>query len=263
MKLTHRLTHLSRSLAFGALLAASLTAFTAPAAVAAEPQDIHLSYTVDTAYAVSNIITFNQYADGGTGSWWPSSVGQGVNTIADPFAKSSANAPLSALILGLASDLPGDAAGQTHVVLMMDSAAAAASNRIAWGTLFRNTDEDQLAAQIKFVTGTTRDADGTGNAAQWDASMDALYTFTGGDAKSGILVPPGEAASAWFAFGNVVPGTTTTSDFTVMAFSDGQQIGTGLASVATSAMPIPEPQTYALMLAGLLVIAQTARRRRG
>ena len=248
------------ALRFGWVIAAATGASQAQAVVRFEPpQDIQLSYAVTTPYAIDNIITFNSYADGGIGSWWPSSVASGGSTISDPFAKSSWNAPLSALVLGLVSNLPNDAVGQTHVVLMMDPAAATASQGLTWGTLFGGTGEAQLAAAIGFVTGTTRDPDGTGNSAQWDAEMNTLSGFASGDARTGLTVPAGTPVSAWFSLGPVVPGQTTTTSFSVMAFSDGLQIGTGTASLTTA---VPEPANWALLAAGLVVVGAGSRRRR-
>jgi len=221
-----------------AMLLACTSLLAAPAARADDPQDIQLSYTVQLdrpGPAITRLMTFNNYANGG-GVWWAAEVPAGETqwTITDPFLKSSANAPLSALLLGLVQDLPGDAAGQQHVVLMMDSAAAAAATNVAWGTLFRNTSEAQLIAAIELATSGQ---DGP----LIDPAFDILSAFVDGDATSGILVPPGQALSAWFTLGTVVPGSTTFSGFTVMAFSDGQVLGSGQALVTGLALAVPEP----------------------
>lgn len=226
-----------------------------PAARADDPQDIQLSYTVQMNASlpeIADIVTFNNYVNGG-GAWWAASVPADTTsyTITDPFLKSSANAPTQALMIGLVQDLPGDAPGQEHIVLMMDSAAAAAANHLAWGTLFRNTLEDQLIADLKLAT----------SGQDWPViqpGLDGLYAFVNGDAVDGILVPPGQPLSAWFSLGSVAPGSTTTTGFTVMAFSDGQVLGTGTASVVST---VPEPATWAFMLAGLAACGTLVRRR--
>jgi hypothetical protein len=228
------------------------------AARADDPLDIQLTYDVHLSQAlpaISDIVTFNSYADGG-GAWWSSAVPAGTldYTITDPFLKSSANAPTGAFMVGLVQDLAGDAPGQKHIVLMMDSAAAQAANHIAWGTLFRNTLEDQLIAELELAT----------SGQDWPViqpALDALGAFANGDAMNGILVPPGQPISAWFALAAVSPGTTTTSGFTVMAFSDGQILGEGSASVISVPSPVPEPGSWALMLAGLAVGLHLVKRR--
>ena len=70
-----------------------------------EPLDIQLSYTVNTAGnlpAITNIITFNTYANTAIGSWFAAMVPANSlsYTIVDPFLKSSANAPQDGLMLG-------------------------------------------------------------------------------------------------------------------------------------------------------------------
>jgi len=239
-----------------ALAACSLMAITP--ARADDPLDIQLSYTVTTAGnlpAITNIVTFNSYASGGTGSWWASTVPANSvsTTIADPFWKSSANAPIDALMLGLVQDLPGDAPGQKHMVLMMSEAAATAATSIAWGTLFTSTNEATLIGNLEVAT----------SGQDWpviEADVTALYAFANGDARVGVLGPGGLPIDSWFSLGGVVPGATTTGNFTVLAFSDGQVLGQGVASLSTLA-PVPEPGGVVLLLVGLLTVATVVRRR--
>lgn len=246
----NRLRHALR-LALGTAIFA--TAAWAQASVA-PLLNIHLSYDVTTSIAqpITQIMTFNQYADGNTGVWWPDSVNAGGGTISDPFAKSSDNRPLAGLMLGLTQDLPGDAVGQQHVVIMMDNSAAAAARNIAWGTLFRNNTEESILAAVALVAGVTRtDANGT----EWDAALNRLFGFVNGDILTGIQVG-GQAKSAFFSLGDVVAGSTSFTNFSVMAFSNGQLIGTGTAGLNTApATAVPEPGSMALVLLGLPLLA--------
>ena len=200
---------------------------------------------------IYDILTFNTYQDGGSGVFWPSSVSAAGGTINDPSKKSSANPPLTGLLLGLVNDLPGDAAaGQVHVVLMMDNTAANQAKGSAWGATFPTTLEDQLAADVKFSMENKRSTLNSAGQTNWDTAFDNVNSFANAHRNK------------WFAMSASVPGTTTTSSFTVMAWSDGQVIGQGTANLMTQA--VPEPGTYALMLSGLLTVGLIARgRRRG
>jgi hypothetical protein len=242
------------------IAALALTTWALAAQAGEPPLDIRLSYTVTTAGnlpEITSILTFNSYADGGGGVWWSASVpGQTLSwTITDPFLKSSANPPVDALMVGLVQDLPGDAPGQKHVVLMMSSAAAQAATNIAWGTLFRNTLEEQLIADIELATsGLPIEA--------IEPALNNLFDFAGGDARGGILGPGGVPIDAWFTVAGVQPGSVTSAGFKVMAFSTGQLIGEGTAFTDAVAV-VPEPQAWAMWLAGLSALGFVARRRAG
>lgn len=249
-----------RPLLAGLVLAtASLLATTTTHAAAVA--DLRLAYTVNTAGdlpAITQIVTFNHFADGGGGAWWAAEVPghTGSHTITDPFPKDSANAPLDALLIGLVQGLPGDGTpDQKHIVLMMSDAAAAAAQHIAWGTLFTQTLEDQLIAALELMTSGQ-------DFPVIQPGIDAVDAFVNGDAVNGILGPGGMPISAWFGLGTPAPGTTVTSSFTVVAFSDGQIVGEGLASVS-AANVVPEPASGTLVAGGLLMTAVLSRRRRG
>ncbi len=243
-----------------ALAAAAL--LPAGPALATPVSDLTLAYTVNTAGnlpAITNIVTFNKFADGGGGAWWSSEVpgNTASHTITDPFTKRSDNAPLNALMLGLVQDLPGDGTpGQKHIVMMMSDTAASAATGIAWGTLFRNTLEDELIAALELMT----------SGQDWPViqpGIDIVDAFVDGDAASGILGAFSQPVSAWFDLGLPAAGTTVYSNFKVMAFSDGQLLGHGIASVSASAVTaVPEPGSWTLACTGLLLAGALSRRRR-
>lgn len=230
----------------------------APLRAQNEPLDIQLSYAVtlnNAGPAITNIMTFNRYDNGG-GAWWATEVPAGVtaHTITDPFLKSSSNKPLEALLLGLVQDLPNDAPGQQHVVVMMSDAAAAAAQGVAWGTLFRDTQEEDVIAAIELSTSGQ-------DVALIQPGLDTLNVFTEGDARFGILDGLAQPLSTWFSFGAVQAGATSFSNFSVLAFSDGQLLGHGSAALQ-ALTPVPEPGSASQGLAGLALLGLLLRRRR-
>lgn len=243
-----------------AVAASMFIAAGASAAVAPDPTEIHLSYDVTTsvdpgAATIYDIATYNTYDDGSSGVWWPSSIDASGGTIADPFVKSVANRPLTGLLMGLVKSndasnltLPDDATpGQIHLVLMIDNTAAAAADGQPWGTSFNPTvGESELIGHIQFTMEHDRGTLDPAGQAQWDASFAAMSGFA--DANPGLA----------FALAAPSPWLTTTSDFTVMAWSNGQILGSGVANVAQ----VPEVSTYAMMALGLGVVAYARRRRR-
>ena len=206
-----------------------------PYAPGTDASNIFLSYAVTptsgTAFSsnIYDILTFNQYASGGTGVWWPATVGASGGTITDPFAKSTTNMPLSGLIVGLVNESSGD----PGLVLMVNNSFAAGNIGQSFGTLFPSQTEDTLISDIEFTMGNNRADLNPSQQAVWDADLNAIWsTFAAGDALS---------ANAWFNLGYLpypsAYGTVVTSDFTVMEWSGGQGIGTGVASLTYAPLP--------------------------
>lgn len=203
------------------------------------------SYTVkrplNDDFEITNLFLLERGPGGGS-TTWAFQVDQGQPEVTLTNAFPTDNLPTESLLIGLAHDLPGDAPGQKHVVLMMDDTAAQLSNHIAWGTLFRNTDEDQLIADIELAS----------SGQDWpiiQPGLDGIGAFTGGDAETGILGPGGVSRSAWFSFGG---------SFTVVAWSDGQILGSGESHATPTA--VPEPATCAVVGMGLVGLLKRRRR---
>lgn len=158
-----------------------------------------------------------------------------TTNITNPFPTDAL--PSSSLLIGITQDLENDAPGQMHVVLMMDDTAASLGANIAWGTLFRNTDEDQLIANIQLATSSQ----------EWaviQPGLNAVGAFAASDATDGILDHLAQPHSAWFATGG---------DFTVMDWSDGNIIGSGTSQITI----VPESATLpTLAVAGLHLLAR-------
>jgi len=123
-----------------------------------------------------------------------------------------------AFLLGVATDLSGDAPGQQHLVLFTNDSFAAAAQGVAFGTLFPNTNETALNNDLETQT-----------------NPGDIFTFAGGDAVNG----PGSVASITFE-----PG----QNFEAVAFSNGQIIGSGTSELIGAA---PEPAAWALMMLGI------------
>jgi hypothetical protein len=191
-------------------------------------------------YAVTNIIVYNAGSpfatiQQGTASDPLTAGSPGPTTLTDTYLTADeigipgfVYTPGETFLLGVTSDLPGDAPGQKHLVVFANDTFAANAVDIAFGTLFPNTDEDTLVNDL-ITTSNVGD----------------LFTFASGDAFSG---PNG---SIFFT-----PGDS----FTAVAFSDGQIIGTGTSSFVTA--DAPEPAGWAVMLVGLAGLYGATRARR-
>lgn len=77
--------------------------------------------------------------------------------------------------------------------------------------------------------------------------------FLRGDLSNGVIDPATEEKVSFF----FAPGES----FTVMAFTDGQPIGTGASSVRPTAV-VPEPATATLLLIGLCTIGLVSQAHR-
>jgi len=181
----------------------------------------------DMGGPITNIMMAEEVDNGGSLTWAFQADGEGDSLLQNPFPGS---VPVQrALLIGLVQDLPEDPEGQKHIVLMMDNNAAALANHIAWGTLFPTTLEDQLIADLELAT----------SGQDWEIiqpGLDAVSNFLGGEAKN-ILGPGGSSNSAWFNMGG---------SFSVMAFSEGQQIGSGQSFVTA----VPEPASLGALCIG-------------
>jgi len=138
------------------------------------------------------------------------------------------------IAIGVASNLPGDEApGEEHLVLFVNDAFAQAAQGVAWSTLFPNTDEAELLSEVDTIT-TNLDMENDYN---------GIFDFLRGDAyANGLFFAPGDS-------------------FTVIAFTDGDIIGTGVSALTDAessigpTTPIPEPSTWVMLATGFLGLA--------
>ncbi len=221
--------------------ALALAAVLSAAGIASAQTQFFTSYDVNMTkdFAVSNIMMLESFQNHGAATWAFGVGGIGVTTLNNPFA--SDEPCQMSLLIGLAHDLPGDAEGQKHMVIMMDPLAAQLSNHIAWGTLFRNTREEDLIANLELAT----------SGQDWpiiQPGLDGVGAWANGDAQTGILGPGGVVQTAWFS---------TTGAFTVVAFSDGDIVGDGQGHVTA----VPEPASMAVMGVGVLALLRRRNKR--
>jgi hypothetical protein len=178
-----------------------------------------------------------------------------VTTISDPFLLGSPST--LALGIGVVQDLPGDAPGQQHLVMFMNSDASALADGVDWGALFPSVDEDQTISDLQLATsgglnwGNSYDVLEPG----LDSSIDFMNSL---GSPNGLLGPGGTYTSPYFD----VPGAgSPASDFVVVAFSTGQIIGSGsVTQTAVDFTTAPEPSSF-LLLGSLVLAAGVCRLR--
>ena len=238
------MTNPNRSRILTLVLACSLVAVIS-GATSLRAADYFVSYdvTLDAGFnEVTNIMLAQKTENGGGLTWAFTANGGPVattTTIEDPFLKSELIT--GNFLIGLTQGLSGFPPDQKHVVLMMSDASAALANNIAWGTLFPTTLEAQLIAAIELSTSGQ-------DFAIIQPGIDAVSAFIDGEGSS-ILGAGGSRTSTYFGLDD---------SFTVMAFTSGKQIGTGL-SLST---PVPEPSTYAMGMLAVFALGAVARNRR-
>jgi len=115
-----------------------------------------------------------------------------------------------------------------------------------------NSTAPQVLATGSLINGNVVSTPANGNTA-FVPSANASVTFQQAAGKTGFFSPQPFYDMAFTAFTNTVS--------TVQPFAGGFSIVNGGGSV-NFAQPIPEPETYALMLAGLGVMGWLARRRK-
>lgn len=138
--------------------------------------------------------------------------------------------PDSLLVMGLYSDSVGE-----HLTMFMNTQTALAVENIAFGTIFPNTNETQLIADIHTISVAP-------NSDQANAAFSDIFTFATFDSQN---IPNGTSTlSAWTTpAANGVP-----TQGKIAIWSDGLEIGSFATSVQ-HASPVPGPSAMLPFLA--------------
>jgi hypothetical protein len=225
-----------------------ITATAVALAAVASMATAHAAATIPTAatyditlpnFAVTDIVAYNLGSPFATVEQGPSTSPQTAGTpgptrLTDTYLTAAeigipgfVYVPGQTFLLGVTSGLPGDAPGQQHLVVFANNSFAQSAVNIAFGTLFPNTNETTLINDL-----TTEE------------NVGDIFNFAAGDALTG---PNG---SIFFEPGD---------NFTAVAFSNGQIIGTGTSSFTTD---LPEPASWTLLVIGLGGLGAAMRSRR-
>ncbi len=192
---------------------------------------------INLGQPVTNIMIAEQHESGGAITWAFQANGNGQTLITNPFPSDVLYQ--NAVLIGLVQDLVGDPPGQKHVVLFMNNQAASNVQNIAWGTIFLNTFEQDVIADLELAT----------SGQDWEIiqpGLDGVSNFLEA-AKSAQVGPNGTDGSIWFDIG---------SSFSVVAFSDGQIIGDGESYLET----VPEPASLAALGIGAVALLRRKRK---
>jgi hypothetical protein len=116
---------------------------------------------------VTNMMVFNTYTDGGGGATWPFGLTEGFGTLTDPFAKSTGNAPLTGLWLGVWNDSTND-----HLLMALSNTNTPSGTI---DTTFAPATEAGVITSLRYITSNDRDDD----EATWDGHAATVDSFVG------------------------------------------------------------------------------------
>jgi hypothetical protein len=192
------------------------------------PGDEALTYNValnDGVSGVSDILFLNALTVPEPGFNYYYTLAPGKSSVTQ-FWPTSYPAIIGSLGVGLVTNLPGDPSGGTTTHLAVFGNFAVSEIGQSFSTLFPGVNENTLINDL---------ANNNSN-----AFFNDFVTFYNDAANRLMFIPAG-------------------GNFDVVAFTDGQLIGTGTLDVTS---PVPEPGSLGLVALGLAGLVRTVQRRR-
>jgi hypothetical protein len=222
---------ISHAFAAGALSVAISAAAHASAVCIETPGSVDYVIT-KLDYQVDNIIRFNEGScTSGRGGTYTAMATESAYSLADIYYPDGHD---RLMLLGTTTDLAGEEPGQKHAVIFGNVNWVSSAQGIAFGTLFPSTLEASLIAALEDAA--------TGSGAQ--SSYDFIDAFWTGEAETaGLKFAPGDS-------------------FGIIAFSSGQIIGSGTTRFTPATANVPEPASWAMLIAGFGLVGAVQRKRR-
>ena len=218
-----------RSFLYSAALVLAAAAAPALAACPSGPPTTIVYNIANLDYAVNNVIHFNDNPGCGAGRGGTFNFGSGATS----FGLNYGEPQQRLFLLGTAQDLPGDAEGQKHLVIFAATDWAQSAQGLAFGTLFPTVLEAQLIFALEDA------ATGNGQQSSYDLIDDFWFN---------AAIPAGVTFGA-------------NSTFSAIAFSQGLIIGNGTTSSFATPGGVPEPASWAMLIAGFGLVGATMRLR--
>ncbi|MEW5686147.1 MAG: PEPxxWA-CTERM sorting domain-containing protein [Pseudomonadota bacterium] len=205
-------------------------------AAPAQALSFYQNYLVNSSVDIRSIV-FLQYTAGGGGSTNSFQVTAPSTFLTDPFLKTEAI--VSTYFLGVSSYGADDSEPTDHLVLALDDAFAAGILGFDFADLFPSFDEGALISALDLLASP----DTEDNLDDKELAFNLI-----GDFSDQIRGNGG-------AFGSV-------DIFSLVGFSTASSLGDGESSITTVNTAVPEPATWALMIAGFGGAGVVLRRRR-
>ena len=153
---------------------------------------------------------------------------------------------------GILDGLPTDGTPQQeHLVLLMDPTAAQRVQNIAFGTIFGTSAQPYPYTEETVIDALEKLHDDSIPDDQKGDYLAIVHNFRDSVARQANVGSGGTTGTCWFG-----PG----ADFSVVTFSDGLTVGGGTSNYTITALPAPEPASFAAL--GVGVVALLRRRRR-